>query len=46
MLVSTSTTSFSMVDTNTGVPDTSSPSKRKSGGHNPKIHGSFDPNTD
>jgi hypothetical protein len=29
-----------------GAPGTSSPPKRKWGGYNPKIHGSFDPNAD
>lgn len=31
---------------NTGAPGTSSPPKRKWGGYNPAIHGSYDPNAD
>lgn len=32
--------------TNVGAPGTSSPPKRKWGGYNPAIHGSYDPNAD
>ncbi|KAF2023346.1 hypothetical protein EK21DRAFT_81131 [Setomelanomma holmii] len=32
--------------TSSGAPGTSSPSKRKWGGYNPAIHGSYDPNAD
>ena len=32
--------------TNSGAPGTSSPPKRKWGGYNPAIHGSYDPNAD
>lgn len=39
----TSSTAFS---TSSGAPGTSSPPKRKWGGYNPAIHGSYDPNAD
>lgn len=32
--------------TGSGVPGTSSPPRRRAGGYNPAIHGSYDPNAD
>jgi hypothetical protein len=39
-------TSSAAYTTNSGAPGTSSPPKRKWGGYNPAIHGSYDPNAD
>jgi hypothetical protein len=41
-----STYSAAALPSNTGAPGTSSPPKRKWGGYNPAIHGSYDPNAD
>lgn len=40
------TYSAAALPTNSGAPGTSSPPKRKWGGYNPAIHGSYDPNAD
>ncbi|KAJ8113502.1 hypothetical protein OPT61_g4382 [Boeremia exigua] len=40
------TYSAAALPSNTGAPGTSSPPKRKWGGYNPAIHGSYDPNAD
>jgi hypothetical protein len=42
-LASVTSTAYS---TSLGAPGTSSPPKRKWGGYNPAIHGSYDPNAD
>jgi hypothetical protein len=39
-------TSSAAHTTNSGAPGTSSPPRRKWGGYNPAIHGSYDPNAD
>ncbi|KAF2626584.1 hypothetical protein BU25DRAFT_343537 [Macroventuria anomochaeta] len=41
-----STYGAAALPSNTGAPGTSSPPKRKWGGYNPAIHGSYDPNAD
>lgn len=41
-----STYSAAALPSTTGAPGTSSPPKRKWGGYNPAIHGSYDPNAD
>ncbi|KAJ4338714.1 hypothetical protein N0V95_007985 [Ascochyta clinopodiicola] len=40
------TFSAAALPSNTGAPGTSSPPRRKWGGYNPAIHGSYDPNAD
>ena len=40
------TSSVAALTTSSGAPGTSSPPRRKWGGYNPAIHGSYDPNAD
>ncbi|KAF1847921.1 uncharacterized protein K460DRAFT_65513 [Cucurbitaria berberidis CBS 394.84] len=42
----TTTSSAATLTTSSGAPGTSSPPRRKWGGYNPAIHGSYDPNAD
>lgn len=46
MCLANRTHSAAALPSNTGAPGTSSPPKRKWGGYNPAIHGSYDPNAD